>query len=299
MTIEPQTTAESASPRTILLLGYWPPTDVGVAGRPGMLADWRIARQETRAGKTYRVVALSPRFDEPLGADPRDETWPFWGTGQSDGGSCMVDYHDTAERFWSLMAAVRPIAILSFSRWKFTREWWLDAWATNWAHDDWTTELRYRRDGQEHTARWAPPCIGGTAHDPAPPSWGLPPERGGPPDPTRPAASHADLFPDVRARRFGNLPMEPIVATLRQAFYADRLQPGINDQLGPGAFVSNFLAYHVAWYREWWTEQQPPEDEACLFAGHTHVGGLVEVDTARQAVDLQLTELFRVLPATE
>ena len=76
------------------------------------------------------------------------------------------------------------------------------------------------------------------------------------------------------------------------------VQPFLNDQKGPGNFVSNLLAYHVAWYREWWGTANNDPSLACLRSGHTHVGGQITVGDAAQALDVQLTELFKVLPAT-
>lgn len=99
-------------------------------------------------------------------------------------------------------------------------------------------------------------------------------------------------------RRFSNLPSTAIVNAIDAEFPANRVDPKINGQIGPGDFVSNFLAYHVVWYREWWATQSPGEDETCLFSGHTHVGGQITAADAEQAVELQLKELFRVLPAT-
>ena len=95
------------------------------------------------------------------------------------------------------------------------------------------------------------------------------------------------------------MPMAAFKAAIEAEDPALDLTPFINDTFGPGNFVSNFLAYHVAWYREWWNAQEESEDLKCLFSGHTHVGGQISVADAERAVEIQLNELFKVLPETE
>lgn len=105
-------------------------------------------------------------------------------------------------------------------------------------------------------------------------------------------------IPAIATRRFSNLSDIRIKTALNNAFSANQLHAEINDVLGPGDFVSNFLAYHVVWYREWWATQNPKPAETCLLSGHTHVGGQIIVPDAERAVEIQLEELFRDLPFT-
>lgn len=151
--------------------------------------------------------------------------------------------------------------------------------------------------GEERIHR-DPPYFGGSAQDPAPPSQGQTPQAGHPPDPTKPGADKADTppAPPANTRRSSNLPMAAIVAAVGAGIPIAQVDPKINNQIGPGNFVSNFLAYHVVWYREWWATQNPKPAETCLYSGHTHVGGQVSVGNAERAVEIQLEELFRVLP---
>lgn len=64
-----------------------------------------------------------------------------------------------------------------------------------------------------------------------------------------------------------------------------------------GSFVSEYMAYHVAWYRDYINAKHPDDpSKQCRRAGHTHVGVQVAVDHAETAVDIQLDKLFEVLP---
>lgn len=64
-----------------------------------------------------------------------------------------------------------------------------------------------------------------------------------------------------------------------------------------GAFVSEYMAYHVAWYREYINAKFPNDpSKQCANSGHTHVGILISRADAEAAVDTQLKELFKVLP---
>ncbi|MEQ8785778.1 MAG: glycosyltransferase [Pirellulaceae bacterium] len=299
--IEPTPEPSPSPRRTILLLGYWPPTDIGIDGRHGMLWNWKEKKAVTLEGKTYDVVAFSPRFPvAPLGTYP----WPapvddYWGKGTGEDG-LTVDYRDTSTKFWAMVKEHRPIAIMSFSRWKRNREWALDAWGTNWARDQAVPNLAmnkfwslyigdYVAGGERKPgAVWEKPFIGGSATDPSP----LKGEGAIKYNP-------ADRSKAALSKRNSNLPMTEIITAIDAEFDDDEVKPFKNDQEGPGNFVSNFLAYHVAWYREWWQAENDDADLACLRSGHTHVGGLVTVPNAEKAVEIQLKELFKVLPATD
>ncbi len=254
----------------------------------------------TYINKTYDVLAMSPKFNASLGVDSQGA--PFWGKGVTDNGSFTVDYRDTSDKFWTIVANLRPIAIMSFSRWAYNKDWMLDAWGTNWKNAVWIDQLQYLDNQVVRTMNWDPPYIGGSQQDPAPPSQGHPPVPGGgnPPDPTKPGSNsvNAPNVPPMNTRRFTNLSDIRIRTALNNAFNTNQLHAKINDVEGPGKFVSNFLAYHVAWYREWWAAQHPPANQACLFSGHTHVGGQITAANAEQAVEIQLEELYRDLPFT-
>ena len=246
-------------PRLILLFGYWPPTDVGIETRPGILWGWR--RRVTYRG--YDVLAISARFLEAsFGGD--------WGKGE---GELTVSYPETSHAFWRIVQAQAPIAIMSFSRGQAGNAWLLEAAARNLRRTAWVEDP----DGNQ-------PRAGGSASDVSPYA-NTRPKRGSPPDPTR----------DAGRKRDSNLPMAAIQGAVNHHFGDGRLVASINDTGDVGSFVSEYMAYHVAWYRD--HTMDLAVDRRCLVAGHTHVGIDVDTGDGAKAVALQLDELINVLPA--
>ena len=274
--------SSSKSNRIILLFGYWPPTDIGIDGRHGMLWDWKDKTTiTTPKGTSYDLLAISPTFTAPVGTEGPTSKVPFWGMGASDANSFRVDYRDTSDKFWTIVATYRPIAIMSFSRWEIDKTWNLDDWATNWGNTTCIVSLNYYdlTTMTTRTMTWNPPYAGASAQDPAPYK-ALGPIAGSPPDSTR----------VVETRLYSNLPETAIIAAVNAEVPGITAQ--LNDTAGPGTFVSNFLAYHVVWYREAYTG-----DQNCLLSGHTHVGGAISVADAANAVKAQLKELYKALDA--
>jgi hypothetical protein len=254
----PSARAEPAR-RLILLFGYWPPTDVGIETRRGILWKWR--QRVTYRG--YDVVAISPRFLEAsFGGD--------WGKGE---GELTVSYAGTSEAFWRLVPERAPIAIMSFSRGRAGNTWLLEAAARNLRRAAWIEDP----DGDQ-------PRAGGSAADFSPYA-NTRPKRGSPPDPTR----------DAGRKRDSNLPMAAIRSAVNRHLGDGRLVASINGTADVGSFVSEYMAYHVAWYRDHTMDLAP--DRRCLVAGHTHVGIDVDAGDGATAVALQLDELIGVLPA--
>ncbi len=301
--------------RLVLLTGYWPPTDIGVAGdrtfpQPpfpektvsghGMLWKWRNL-QQNYMGSGYDVLAITPTFKAVQGYNNatfmgQPVVVPYWGKGT---GTLMVDYRKTSTDFWRIVQELRPIAIMSFSRGRPNETWVLEPFGTNWARDQavpqllpnqfWTLELNYLNfQNVQTTEHWDKPYIGGSADDPSPfRNQGA--IKYDPPDRTLPALSQRD----------SNLPMAAIVEAINAHFGGMDVIASIGAG-GAGNFVSDFMAYHVAWYREWWTATNTDPSKTCLFSGHTHVGIFVEAadpdNDGETAVDIQLAELFKVLP---
>ncbi|MBL8857080.1 MAG: hypothetical protein JNL28_01065 [Planctomycetes bacterium] len=107
-----QTSALGAR-RTILMTGYWPPSNEAVrpfsanpAQNPGgwIGQDWE--------GRGYDVYAYFPEFSPP--------TCTSCGTGSGD---FEVDYQDTSNDFWPIVNALQPIAIITFSRTNASLSW--------------------------------------------------------------------------------------------------------------------------------------------------------------------------------
>ena len=63
-------------------LGYWPPTDIGLPGREGMLYKWRsLTKNFENSG--YDVQAFSPAFGKQA-SDKYADGSPKWGPGDPD-----------------------------------------------------------------------------------------------------------------------------------------------------------------------------------------------------------------------
>lgn len=273
--------------RTILLFGYWPPTDIGIDTRHGMLWDWR-ALQSDYNGSGYDVLAISPTFEDQIGSD----SWgPAWGMGT---GQLPVDFRATSKDFWAIVAQHRPIAIMSFSRGEPGNEWKYERSPRNlpklWSpYNGWATFLTY--NGTDNVPRMmshCPPFAGGSDDDYSPYK-GTGTENQDPPDPSTPY--------ETGPGREANLPWDEITTALQAEFDPSELEVTFNDG-NAGAYVSEYMAYHVAWYRYYTMNvafQNDPSKQ-CKRAGHTHVGINVSVADAARAVEIQLGELIDVLP---
>ena len=60
----------------------------------------------------------------------------------------------------------------------------------------------------------------------------------------------------------------------------------------PGHFVSEFMGYHGVWYHDLY---QFDNQNPCYLAGHVHVGGLIDWDTARQAAEITIVKVIEAL----
>lgn len=211
----------------------------------------------------------------------------------------MVDYRATSRDFWAIVGQYNPIAIMSFSRGNFDKSWELEGGARNLYQTQdlappsrrptwWGTNLSYLDSSNAVvTETWLPPHAGGSAEDFSP-YRGLGTIAGNPPDRSIP----------VLSRRDSTLPMDLILEAVGSSIPFDRINPWIDSTGDVGAFVSEYMAYHVAWYRDYSMQVKYPNDptKQCLRAGHTHVGAKLAIPDAEAAVEIQLEQLFRVLP---
>ena len=60
----------------------------------------------------------------------------------------------------------------------------------------------------------------------------------------------------------------------------------------PGRFVSEFMGYHGVWYHDL---HEFDSENPCFLAGHVHVGGLIDWDTARDATELTIEKVIEEL----
>lgn len=270
----------------ILLLGGAPPTDVGIAGRPGMLWSYRARQQYLRRDGTpsgFDVVAYSPVFHEPKGWKDRNRTIPYWGEGE---GCCRLSYRDFAVDFWNLVLLHHPVAVMSFSQAGNGCGWSLDLFPRNLLSPTsistsaiaprWRTrESYYDHAGILAHAELAAPYIGGGPGDPSPAPKSEHIRKGEPVDNYQPA---------LNARR-NSLPVVDLLHDLQR--HQDAVRPAIHS--GPmNGDVSELIAYHVSWYKDFadFYGLAP-----CRGAGHTSVGAQIDVASAGQALQIQLDAL--------
>ena len=120
--------ALAANTKNILLTGYWPPTNEMVrpfSANPTLNpAGWIGQNWEARG---YNVYAYFPTFAVP--------TCTSCGQGSGD---FEVDYQDTSSDFWSIVATLQPVAIVTCSRTSGNFVWQVELNAINytaWTND--------------------------------------------------------------------------------------------------------------------------------------------------------------------
>ena len=108
--------------------------------------------------------------------------------------------------------------------------------------------------------------------------------------PFLPTPNPPDSYEPTMFLRNSNLPMQNIMDTINNN---DSL--GLNSYIDingdPGRFVSEFMGYHGVWYRD----LNQFSDNICYLAGHVHVGGLIDWDTATLAAEITIMEVIQSL----
>ena len=108
-------------------------------------------------------------------------------------------------------------------------------------------------------------------------------------NPFLPTPNPPDSDAPVGFLRNSNLPMQEIMDNINSS------ELGLNSYIDieghPGAFVSEFMGFHGVWYRDLYQFDNNP----CYLAGHVHVGGLVDWDTARQAAEITISTVIESL----
>lgn len=171
-------------------------------------------------------------------------------------GDFEVDYQDTSEDFWTITDSLQPIAIMSYGA----------------GFAGWKLETNAR-----NLTSWYSDGVGvGDERYPTP----------NPPDATVPEGTvrHSTLPVVEIARRVNLLNLPGIGAD----------GAWVDEEGNPGAFLCEFMAYHVAWYQDICASTG---DCPCLMAGFTHVSSGVPVESARQAAEESLRALIVALDA--
>ena len=107
--------------------------------------------------------------------------------------------------------------------------------------------------------------------------------------PFLPTPNPPDSNEDAFYLRNSNLPMNEIVNAISALDIG--LNPYIDVTGDPGHYVSEFMAYHGTWYRD----LNFAGDDKCLTAGHIHVGGFIDTETAIQATNETIRTLIEYL----
>ena len=108
--------------------------------------------------------------------------------------------------------------------------------------------------------------------------------------PFQPTPNPPDSNEEAFYLRNSNLPMNQIVDAISNLNIG--LNPYIDINGDPGRYVSEFMAYHGTWYRDL---NQFNNTQNCISAGHIHVGGYIDWDTAKIATEESLRMLINQL----
>jgi len=231
-----QITRESNN--TILLCGYWPPSNEGVRhfSQNHLLNPdgWIGGNWENRG---FDIVSYFPIF-----SDPDCESC---GQGYGD---FEVDYQDTSEDWWNIVDSINPIAIITFSRGYIDYSWELEWQYLNYFY--WTADFT---------------------------------------EPYYPTPTPPDSTVPINTRRYSSLPMDSIISKIESSGLG--LTPYIDYTQGAGMYLSEFMGYHGVWHKAKMDSANIP----CIIAGHVHVGGLIDWDTAREAVNITLREVIKIV----
>ena len=107
--------------------------------------------------------------------------------------------------------------------------------------------------------------------------------------PYLPTPNPPDSHMPVNGRRYTSLPLDPIIYAIDSANLG--LNPYVDYTTGAGAYLSEFMGYHGAWTKARMDSANVP----CYLAGHIHVGGLIDWETAHEAVKISLREVIKVV----
>ena len=108
--------------------------------------------------------------------------------------------------------------------------------------------------------------------------------------PFSPTPNPPDSEEETNFLRNSTLPMQDIMDAVNESNLDLNSYIDINGD--PGHFVSEFMGYHGVWYHDL---NQFNENVPCYLAGHVHVGGLIDWDTATQAAEITIEEVIEAL----
>ena len=108
--------------------------------------------------------------------------------------------------------------------------------------------------------------------------------------PYQPTPAPPDQDSPINHIRFSSLPMTEIVEAVNSA------DLGLNSYIdygeGAGGYLSEYKGFHGVWYKDL---MENVDETPCYLAGHVHVGGLVDWDTAHEAVLITVRETIQYI----
>lgn len=248
-----------AGRRSILITGYWPPTNemlrpfsTSAAQNPG---PWIGHNWENRG---YDVYAYFPEFPGGTGSNPR-------GTGDFE-----VDYQDTAADFDRIVAQVRPAAIVSFSRANTSIGWELEP-----------AYQRFRLPGEAQLPGRSIPVYSQDYFGNRYPTEALVGVPVG----------------EVHVSNLPMQSIVSAVAAQLPASQINPFIPAYNPQTPDtfdygGAFLSGFLPFLAARHRD---AHDPADPYRTVMSGHVHVGSSLNVSVGTQATFITLRQVTAAL----
>jgi hypothetical protein len=108
--------------------------------------------------------------------------------------------------------------------------------------------------------------------------------------PYQPTPAPPDQDSPINYIRFSSLPMTEIVEAVNSA------DLGLNSYIdygeGAGGYLSEYKGFHGVWYKDL---MENVDETPCYLAGHVHVGGLVDWDTAHEAALITVRETIQYI----
>lgn len=252
------TTGESGCTKTVVLMGYWPPTNE-------MLRPFSTDAEqnpdgwvgENWRGLGFDVYAFFPEF--PPDGDPTNDPIGSPGSVGADGSDLQVDYQDTSADFWSIIDTHQPHILITHSRGGGIG-WELEA-----------IEGGHGNGGPDPAFDWISDGYGAD---------------------TRPTEATVDprswaamnTYRDVNASSL--LPLETIEGV---ASGLGLTTVEIDTTGTSGNYLSGFLGLHGVVYAE--------TTPHAVAGGHIHVGTAVSVEDARALTDASLEAVLQMYPA--
>lgn len=248
--------------RTILVTGYWPPTNEMLRPfSPNPAQNPSAWIGENWEGRGYDIKAYFPEFPGGTGSNPKGN------------GDFEVDYQDTASDLARLIDELKPVAVVSFSRANTSVGWEMEP-----------AYQRFRLPGETQLPGRSIPIYSQ--------------DYSGNRYPTEALAGIP--IGDVRLSTLPMTNIRDAVAAALPASQINPFIPAYNPATPDtfdyaGAFLSGYLPYLAARHRD--AHNNPDDPFRMVMSGHVHVGSGLNIAVGTQATMITLREVTRSLDA--